>query len=107
VFPRLRPWLIVASLFTLGNAAGFGWALARGEMDHGLVHVALTLLGVYFIWLADADVGRRQQPALPPVDERFERLQQSMDAVAVEVERIAEAQRYRAKQEGERKEPPR
>jgi hypothetical protein len=107
VFPRVRPWLIVASLFTLGNAAGFGWALAHGEMNHAAVHVALTLLGVYFIWLADAEVGRKEQPALPPADERLERLQQSMDAVALEVERIGEAQRYSAKKESEHREPPR
>ena len=43
--------------------------------------------------------GRRQQlPVLPSVsEERFEQLQHSIDAIAVEVERIAEAQRFTAK----------
>ena len=35
-------------------------------------------------------------------DERFERLQQSVDALAIEVERIAEAQRFSAKLLSER-----
>ena len=37
-----------------------------------------------------------QPPALPPqrFDEQFAQLQQSVDAIAVEVERIAEAQRF-------------
>ncbi|MES2178172.1 MAG: hypothetical protein V4550_09930 [Gemmatimonadota bacterium] len=37
-------------------------------------------------------------------DERFERLQQSVDAIAIEVERIAEAQRFSAKLMSERAE---
>jgi hypothetical protein len=46
----------------------------------------------------------RQLP--PPVqqDERLEHLQQSVDAIAVEVERIAEAQRFSAKLLAERSE---
>ncbi len=40
----------------------------------------------------------RHLPAAPVVsDERFEQLQNSVDAIAVEVERIAEAQRFTAK----------
>ena len=35
-------------------------------------------------------------------DEKFERLQQSVDAIAIEVERIAEAQRFSAKLLSER-----
>lgn len=41
----------------------------------------------------------KQPPALPPqrFDEQFAQLQQSVDAIAVEVERIAEAQRFSTK----------
>ena len=39
-----------------------------------------------------------------PSDERLEHLQQSVDAIAVEVERIAEAQRFSAKLLAERPE---
>ena len=48
---------------------------------------------------------RPQKPAkelLRAEDERFERLQQSVDAIAIEVERIAEAQRFSAKLLAER-----
>ncbi len=37
---------------------------------------------------------RRQPRALPAEDPRIEQLQQSVDAIALEVERIAEAQRF-------------
>jgi len=41
----------------------------------------------------------KQPPALPQqrFDEQFAQLQQSVDAIAVEVERIAEAQRFSTK----------
>lgn len=38
-----------------------------------------------------------RSPRPPPDDQRLEHLQQSVDAIAVEVERIAEAQRFSAK----------
>lgn len=51
-----------------------------------------------------------KQSALPEArqfDQRLDQLQQSVDAVAVEVERIAEAQRFSAKLLAERGEPSR
>ena len=39
----------------------------------------------------------KRKPLMPPSDDRLEHLQQSVDAIAVEVERIAEAQRFSAK----------
>ena len=54
---------------------------------------------------------KRQPPqtSLPnPIhfEQRFDQLQQSLDAIAVEVERIAEAQRFSAKLLAERGETP-
>ena len=43
-------------------------------------------------------------PPPAPQDDRLEHLQQSVDAIAVEVERIAEAQRFSAKLLAERTE---
>jgi len=40
------------------------------------------------------------------MEQRFDQLQQSVDAIAVEVERIAEAQRFSAKLLAERSETP-
>lgn len=42
----------------------------------------------------------------PLYEQRFDQLQQSVDAIAVEVERIAEAQRFSAKLLAERTETP-
>ena len=45
-----------------------------------------------------------QSTAIPQIDEsRFERLEHAVDAIAVEVERISEAQRFSAKLLSEKK----
>ena len=46
----------------------------------------------------------RDMPNMLGFQERFDQLQQSVDAIAVEVERIAEAQRFSAKLLAERSE---
>lgn len=47
---------------------------------------------------------QRDQPNVLQMEQRFDQLQQSVDAIAVEVERIAEAQRFSAKLLAERSE---
>jgi predicted PurR-regulated permease PerM len=49
---------------------------------------------------------QRDQPNVLQMEQRFDQLQQSVDAIAVEVERIAEAQRFSAKLLAERSETP-
>jgi hypothetical protein len=61
--------------------------------------VAVIALGVPLI---RAFTKRLERPALPPdnsaeVTARLERIEQAVEAVAIEVERIAEAQRFSAK----------
>jgi len=48
----------------------------------------------------------REVPNVLQMEARFDQLQQSVDAIAVEVERIAEAQRFSAKLLAERRETP-
>jgi len=48
----------------------------------------------------------RDMPNVLQMEARFDQLQQSVDAIAVEVERIAEAQRFSAKLLAERNETP-
>ena len=110
---RAKVWRIVAALFTLVNVGGVGFAAAAGEGPHTAIHVVLTVLGVYAVWRLTPRPGRgallgasSSQPGELSTDARLEQLQQSMDAVAVEVERIGEAQRYSAKVQTERVEPP-
>ena len=91
-------WRIAAGAFVVINLAGAGFAIAMGETTHTAGHAILLLAG-YLVWRV-APWGRRQDvaaapPAIPP--EKLEYLQQSVDAIALEVERIGEAQRFSEK----------
>jgi hypothetical protein len=99
---RSKIWLIVASLFTLINILGAGYAATNREVLHTAVHVGLGVLGVYFVWRIARRSGLPQLPGADEFDQRLDRLQQSVDAVALEVERIGEAQRFTAKLAAER-----
>jgi len=92
-------WVTAATLFTLANAVAAGFYIALGESMHGTGHGALMLVGAAVAWWLVARTERQQQTSLSPADDRLERLQQSMDAIAVEVERIGEGQRFSAKLE--------
>lgn len=101
---RSNLWQAIAVLFTLVNSAGAGYAVARAESLHAAVHVGLMLVGVYLMWrLAPRGRGEDRLSA-QHADERLEQLQQSVDAVALEVERIGEGQRFNAKLQAERAE---
>ena len=97
---RSRLWQAVVALFILINLGGAGFAIGMGEPAHAVGHAALLLVG-YVGWLV-APWRRRKDPAqdLPhvlPADERIEYLQQSVDAIALEVERLGESQRFNEK----------
>jgi hypothetical protein len=95
---RSRIWLIIAWLFTLGNLGGAVFAARTNEELHAAVHVALALVGAVFVWSIPRRARHQQLPGTnDEMDRRLERLQQSVDAVAIEVERIGEAQRFTAK----------
>jgi hypothetical protein len=98
---RSKLWLAVASLFNLINAGGGGYAAALGEELHAAVHAGLLLLGSIWAWRLATRAGQQHSLGAPS-EERLEQLQQSVDAVALEVERISEAQRFLAKLQQER-----
>jgi len=97
---RAKFWWTVAAVSVVVNAAGAVFALRDAEWPHGGADVGLLALTLYL-------VQRLRSRAVPPVelraqsaslgDVRLEQLQQSVDAIAVEVERIGEAQRFSAK----------
>ncbi len=91
---RSKVWLVVAVLFIFVNFAGGVFAAARGELLHTGIHAGLLLLGAYLarrIWRRGGSVG----PAFPrELTDRLTHLEQSVDAVAIEVERIGEGQRF-------------
>jgi hypothetical protein len=94
---RSKLWFVVASLFTLANLGGAGMAAVAGEVLHTAVHVGLTLLGAYFVWRLAPRAPRQEMLAEEEADPRLERIQQSLDAIGLEVERIGEAQRFTTK----------
>jgi len=94
-------WRALAALFTLINLVGIGWAIAESEGPHAAVHVALSLLGMYGMWRLSPRAGRQDAPTAELAELRLEQLQQSVDAIALEVERIGEAQRFNAKLQAE------
>jgi hypothetical protein len=101
---RTGIWQFVAGVFTVVNLVGLGMAMAAGEQMHSGIHVALSLVGMYAMWWLS---GRRsvEQPMHGEMGHtRLEQLQQSVDAIALEVERIGEAQRFNAKLHAEQNE---
>jgi hypothetical protein len=100
---RSRIWLTLAVLFTAANFAGGLFAAAQGELIHAGVHAALMLLGLYPVWrLTSGGRERRTQrgddeaiQASPrELTDRLTRLEQAVDAAAIEVERVGEWQRF-------------
>ena len=113
---RAKLWRAGAVLFGIINIGGMGLALAMDEMMHAMAHVFLLFVGIgaYLLWKTVtswasgqpgdqrsqvsplAASGRDSTPQLS--DPRIDYLQRSIDALALEVERIGEAQRFKDKQ---------
>ena len=100
--PRL--WRVVAVLFTLINLGGGVFAAVQGEGLHTVGHIVLVLLGAAWMWRLAQRPGQQELLSVEPSEQRLEQLQQSVDAVALEVERIGEAQRFIVKLAMERAE---
>ena len=121
---RARLWRAGAVLFGIINIGGMGLALAMNEMMHAMAHVFLLFVGIgaYLLWKtvttwASGQPGDQRVTAvsLPASDrhstpmlgdQRLDYLQRSIDALALEVERIGEAQRFRDQQYAERRDTP-
>jgi hypothetical protein len=73
-----------------------------------VIVVSIASLSRVFLWTIRGLKDKPPARELPnPVyEQRLDQLQQSVDAIAVEVERIAEAQRFSAKLLAERNESP-
>ncbi|MFN2601431.1 MAG: hypothetical protein ABR582_01605 [Gemmatimonadaceae bacterium] len=96
---------ISAVAWVIINGLGAPLAIAMGEPMHAATHIFL-LFGGYVAWQF-VPRGRKEAPVeLGEPDPKLEYLQQSVDAIAVEVERIGEAQRFTEKLRAEQREPP-
>ena len=95
---RSKIWLWAAGLYAFINVAGLGFALAQDEGMHAVSHLFLLLLG--FAGYVGWRLARRASPQdvpqaqLAAEQQRIEYLQQSVDAMALELERVGEAQRF-------------
>lgn len=96
-------WLAAAVVFVVVNLLGAGMAAMGGELRHAALHAALLLPGVYLVSrLSPSRFGRSDERAaasdgtLPSGElaDRLTHLEHSLDAAAVEIERIGEGQRF-------------
>ena len=89
-----RAWIPIAWLLSLGNVVSVWFAAAPGEPWHATIH---AVLAVVFGVGGERLMARRRAPRgveLTSGDERMNRLENAIDAIAVELERIGEGQRY-------------
>src|SRR4051812_3524188 len=93
---RSRVWRAVAAAFIVINVAGGIYAAVIGESMHAAVHLVLLVLGIgaYSVMRT-----RSTDTEAPPEEtvERLRNLEQSVDSLAVGIERVGEAQRYQAR----------
>jgi hypothetical protein len=79
---------------------------AEDAVFESFMILAMMLVGATLVWRGIRRVFRRKKPGVPAAvtdpTARFDQLQASMDVIAIEVERISEAQRYVAKLMNER-----
>jgi uncharacterized protein HemX len=96
---RYTLWRLGAALYFFINAGGAIWAAANGEVMHAGAHVALLLVGagVYAVWRTRPQPQQEDLRAVAEANERVEHLEQALNSIALNVERIGEAQRYERK----------
>lgn len=90
---RSRIWLAVATVFMLVNLGGGAIAALSAEGLHTGVHVVLAVVGVWWMWriVTRARASSEGGTDALRADQALDHLQQSVDAIALEVERIGEA----------------
>ena len=93
---RSKMWAVIAALFSVVNIAGAAFAALSREPLHAAAHVVL-LVATYVVWRLVSGARALDLPHAQPIDQRLEHLQQSLDTIAIEVERIGEGQRYATK----------
>lgn len=93
---RSKWWRIAALAYVVINVAGAVYAFAMGETRHALVHVAL-LAGGYVAWQFVPRRGEEQAVAVQIDEGRIDHIQDAVDSIALNVERIGEAQRFQEK----------
>ncbi len=97
-----RAWIPVAWLLSLGNLGAVWFAARPAEPWHATIHALLAVL----FGVGAQRLMARQRPSLRAQtaigDDREKRLEQAIDAIAVELERVGEGQRFVTKLLAER-----
>jgi len=103
---RSKIWLwAAAGLYAFINVGGLAFALVQKEGMHAMLHLVLLAVGVagYVGWrLARPRAPEDHLPQTQLAEQRIEYLQQSVDAVALELERLGEKQRFNEKLQADR-----
>jgi hypothetical protein len=104
-----RFWRIVAIVFLIVNALGAVYAFVLRQQMHAEMHLAL--FGAAFVGYVFSRAAQTQNDDIPSElpeieDPRVAQLQRSVDAMALELARLGEAQRFRDKLEAEKRERP-
>ena len=104
---RSKIWQIGVALFVVINAGGAVFAAVQGEMMHAMTHVVVFFAGLAgaAIWLMRQS-DQRVVPGAQAASASLDHLQQAVDTIALEVERIGEAQRFEAQLLKDRLEKP-
>lgn len=100
-----RAWIGVAWLLSLGNIVAVWFAARPAEPWHATLHAVLAVLfglGAQRLWSRNRDMTRADVMTRQELEARLARVEpqqitQALDAIAVEVERIGESQRYLTK----------
>jgi PDZ domain-containing secreted protein len=119
IIRRTKLWVPLAALFIAINGGGAIYAAMRGEMSHAGIHVVLALAGIVVVWrlarvaaerrLASGDTAGTSDGVTASERElasRLTQLEQSIDAVAIEIERVGDGQRVMTERYAERRDMP-
>ena len=90
-------WRIAVVGFLVINVGGMVYAAAMGDWSHGIVHLAVLGAGVIAWQFFRGGKEAQAQVAAPGHEKVLDSLQESIDAIALNVERIGEDQRFQAK----------
>ena len=93
---RSRLWRVAGAAFIAINLGGGLYAVARGEPMHAAVHAILLVLGIS-IYSAVRSLSSDATALPDETTDRLKHLEQSVDKLAIGVERVGEAQRYQVK----------
>ena len=97
VSTNTRALRVALALLSAGNLVSVWFANGPGEQWHATIHAALAL--GFGLWALERTLSRKPRVGRVTgvADERLDRIERAIDAVAVEVERIGEMERFASK----------